>query len=184
MPALRANAGLDLPAERRFDFRLPPSLLINLRQHSGALALSTSAHCARCSEHQRQCAAAFKRVASTTSCDDELSIGLVIDSATNVCVTGWFDGTNDLGGIVLTNKSGGGQDIFVAKYDSSGLLLRQTADEVRPVTGDLPGLRAGGFQKLPHGDAHLAERQAAYAPHVAEGVSHGPENAAGVHRPS
>ena len=63
-----------------------------------------------------------KLIASTTNTDDELSIGLATDSAANLYVTGWFDGTNDFGGIILTNSSGGGQDIFVAKYNSSGTL--------------------------------------------------------------
>jgi hypothetical protein len=63
-----------------------------------------------------------RHVASTTNQDNELTIGLALDSAANVYVTGWFDGTNDFGnGIRLTNSPGGGQDIFVAKYDSSGV---------------------------------------------------------------
>jgi hypothetical protein len=64
-----------------------------------------------------------KRVASTDNSEDELSTGLAIDSAGNVYVTGWFDGENDFGGIVLTNTTTGGQDIFVAKYDSTGALV-------------------------------------------------------------
>ena len=65
-----------------------------------------------------------KRVAITVNDDNELSVGLAIDSLTNIYVTGWFDGTNNLGGgIILTNKNGGGQDIFLAKYNSSGTLL-------------------------------------------------------------
>ncbi|MEI7940217.1 MAG: leucine-rich repeat protein, partial [Verrucomicrobiota bacterium] len=63
-----------------------------------------------------------KRVASTVNPDDELAIGMAMDSATNLYVTGWFDGTNDFGGVILTNKSGGGQDIFVGKYNSDGAL--------------------------------------------------------------
>lgn len=63
-----------------------------------------------------------KRVASTINPDDELAIGLAIDSAANLYATGWFDGTNDFGGVVLTNRSGGGQDVFVAKYSSQGAL--------------------------------------------------------------
>ena len=63
-----------------------------------------------------------KRVASTQNPDDELAIGLAIDGAANLYVTGWFDGTNDFGGVTLTNAPGGGQDIFVAKYDSNGAL--------------------------------------------------------------
>jgi len=56
-----------------------------------------------------------KRLGGTANDDNELSIGLAIDSLTNIYVTGWFDGTNNLGGgIILTNRSGGGQDIFLA----------------------------------------------------------------------
>ena len=63
-----------------------------------------------------------KRIASTTNQDNELSIGMILDPQGNCYVTGWFDGTNDCGGVILTNSSGGGQDIFVAKYNSSGAL--------------------------------------------------------------
>ena len=63
-----------------------------------------------------------RRVASTTNPDDELAIGMTVDSSGNAYVTGWFDRTNDFGGVTLTNKSGGGQDIFVAKYSSTGTL--------------------------------------------------------------
>jgi PKD repeat protein len=52
-----------------------------------------------------------------------LDIGLALDTNANCYVTGWFDGTNNFGGITLTNHStGGGSDIFVAKYNSSGTL--------------------------------------------------------------
>lgn len=63
-----------------------------------------------------------RRVASTINPDDELAIGLAMDNATNLYVTGWFDGTNDFGGVTLTNNSGGGQDVFLAEYNSSGVL--------------------------------------------------------------
>jgi len=49
-------------------------------------------------------------------------IGMILDNQGNCFVTGWFDGMNDFGGMVLTNKSVGGSDIFVAKYNSSGAL--------------------------------------------------------------
>lgn len=62
------------------------------------------------------------RIASTTNTDNELSIGMTVDGAGNAYVTGWFDGTNDFGGVTLTNSPGGGQDIFVAKYNSAGSL--------------------------------------------------------------
>jgi hypothetical protein len=63
-----------------------------------------------------------KRVASTINTDDELSIGMALDTNGNCYVTGWFDGTNDFGGVTLTNLSGGGQDIFVAEYSPTGVL--------------------------------------------------------------
>ena len=77
------------------------------------VALSTSA------QAQGQWA---ERVASTINTDDELSIGMTLDTNGNCYVTGWFDGTNNFGGVTLTNLSGGGQDIFVAKYNSTGAL--------------------------------------------------------------
>ena len=61
-----------------------------------------------------------KQIARTTNPDNELAIGFAMDGATNLFVTGWFDGTNDFGGVSLTNKTGGGQDIFVGKYNSAG----------------------------------------------------------------
>ncbi len=63
-----------------------------------------------------------RRIASTVEPDDELAMGLAMDSKTNLYVTGWFDGINDFGGVTLTNKSGGGQDLFVGKYNSAGVL--------------------------------------------------------------
>jgi len=63
-----------------------------------------------------------KRIASTANPENELAIGLALDGDANVYVTGWFDGTNDFGGITLTNLGGGGQDIFIAKYNSAGAL--------------------------------------------------------------
>jgi hypothetical protein len=77
------------------------------------VALSTSA------QAQGQWA---ERVASTINTDDELFIGMSLDTNGNCYVTGWFDGTNNFGGVTLTNLSGGGQDIFVAKYNSTGAL--------------------------------------------------------------
>ncbi|MCC6822090.1 MAG: SBBP repeat-containing protein [Verrucomicrobia subdivision 3 bacterium] len=63
-----------------------------------------------------------RRLASTANQDNELSIGLALDSATNIYVTGWFDGTNNFGDVTLTNSSGGGQDIFVARCNPAGAL--------------------------------------------------------------
>ena len=44
--------------------------------------------------------------------------GVAVDGAGNVLVAGWFAGSVDLGGGVLT--SAGGLDNFIAKYDQSG----------------------------------------------------------------
>src|ERR1039458_1387204 len=65
-----------------------------------------------------------KRIASTASLPGGggPGIGLTLDSQANCYVTGWFDGTNDFGGVTLTNQSVGGSDIFVAKYNSAGVL--------------------------------------------------------------
>jgi hypothetical protein len=63
-----------------------------------------------------------KRIASTINTDDELSIGMSLDTNGNCYVTGWFDGTNNFGGVILTNNNPGGQDIFLAKYNSAGAL--------------------------------------------------------------
>lgn len=50
----------------------------------------------------------------------EPNIGLALDTNDNCYVTGYFDGTNNFGGITLTNQSVGGSDIFVAKYNATG----------------------------------------------------------------
>ncbi|MBU6409511.1 MAG: SBBP repeat-containing protein, partial [Verrucomicrobia bacterium] len=64
-----------------------------------------------------------ERVASATSWpQSEPNIGLALDTNDNCYVTGYFDGTNDFGGVTLTNQSAGGSDIFVAKYNSAGAL--------------------------------------------------------------
>ena len=65
-----------------------------------------------------------ERIASTTSLPGGGGplIGLTLDSQANCYVTGWFDGTNNFGGVTLTNQSVGGSDIFVAKYNSTGAL--------------------------------------------------------------
>jgi hypothetical protein len=73
-----------------------------------------------------------KRIASTTDPDDEFAIGMTLDGAANIYLTGWFDGMNDFGGQFLT--SAGGQDIFVAKYDSNAVL-----QWVRRAGGNSPG---------------------------------------------
>ena len=48
----------------------------------------------------------------------EYGHSVAIDSAGNVLVTGYFQGTADFGGGGLT--SAGDLDVFVAKYDASG----------------------------------------------------------------
>jgi hypothetical protein len=54
--------------------------------------------------------------------------GIATDSTDNIFVTGIFEGTVDFGGTTLVNPRGiqGGQDIFVAKYSSSGALIWAT----------------------------------------------------------
>ena len=96
-----------------------------------------------------------RRIASTVEPDDELAMGLAMDSKTNLYVCGWFDGINDFGGVTLTNKSGGGQDLFVGKYNSAGVLQwarragsdRALRDEARGVGVDNVGnvYVTGGF---------------------------------------
>jgi hypothetical protein len=61
-----------------------------------------------------------RRVAKTSLADDELAMGLAIDSTGSLYVAGWFDGVNDFGGRTLTSY--GGQDAFLAKYNSTGEL--------------------------------------------------------------
>lgn len=63
-----------------------------------------------------------KRVAGTVNPDNELSIGMTLDNQGNCYLTGWFDGVNDFGGVVLANRGAEGQDIFVVKYAASGAL--------------------------------------------------------------
>jgi hypothetical protein len=63
-----------------------------------------------------------KRIASTTTLANGPVAGMSLDTNANCYVTGQFDGTNDFGGVTLTNESVGGSDIFVAKYSSSGVL--------------------------------------------------------------
>ena len=52
-----------------------------------------------------------KRITRIVNLDDELSIGMTLNSQGNSYVTGWFDGAYDFGGSVLTrNASPGKQD--------------------------------------------------------------------------
>jgi len=64
-----------------------------------------------------------QRIASANSWPEgEPNTGLVLDTNDNCYVTGFFDDTNNFGGVTLTNQSTGGSDIFVAKYNSAGAL--------------------------------------------------------------
>ncbi|MCX6927117.1 MAG: hypothetical protein NT154_28515, partial [Verrucomicrobia bacterium] len=78
-----------------------------------------------------------RRVAKTGLPNGELALGTAVDAATNIYVTGWFDGSNDFGGTTLTSY--GGQDGFVAKYNSTGALqwVRQVGGtNVEPMNTD------------------------------------------------
>ncbi len=64
-----------------------------------------------------------QRIASANNWPEgEPNTGLALDSNDNCYVTGFFDDTNNFGGVTLTNQSIGGSDIFVAKYNSAGAL--------------------------------------------------------------
>ena len=84
-----------------------------------------------------------KRVASTTAGPStDLAIGMALDTNANCYVTGWFDGMSDFGGVILTNKSSGGTDIFVAKYNSAAAL--QWAHRAGGSTGGNSAYLTGG----------------------------------------
>ena len=93
-----------------------------------------------------------KRIASTVNPDDELAVGLALDSARNLYVAGWFDGVNDFGGVTLNNQSGGGQDIFVGKYNSAGVL--QWARRAGGNTADRDAARGVGVDNV--GNVYVA----------------------------
>lgn len=63
-----------------------------------------------------------ERVASSTGLISGPNGGLCLDANDRCYVAGHFDGTNDFGGVTLTNQSIGGSDIFLAKYNSAGAL--------------------------------------------------------------
>lgn len=64
-----------------------------------------------------------ERIASNGSWPEgEANVGLALDTNDNCYVTGFFDGTNDFGGVILTNQSADGSDVFVAKYNSNAAL--------------------------------------------------------------
>jgi hypothetical protein len=50
--------------------------------------------------------------------DHQRGIGIATDTASNVCITGYFRNTVDFGGGVLT--SAGGYDVFLAKLNPAG----------------------------------------------------------------
>src|ERR1035441_1792586 len=88
-----------------------------------------------------------ERLASTTSLPAAGGpmIGLTLDTNGNCYVTGCFDGTNNFGGVTLTNQSVGGSDIFVAKYNSSGALQwAQRAGGTNINTGRRVGVDTNG----------------------------------------
>src|SRR5690348_1463350 len=62
------------------------------------------------------------RVASSASLIGGPNGGLCLDATDSCYVAGHFDGTNDFGGVILTNQSIGGSDIFLARYNSAGTL--------------------------------------------------------------
>jgi hypothetical protein len=57
--------------------------------------------------------------ASFGDVNDEYAYGLALDDLSNVILTGWFIGTVDFGGGVLTSAGGFG-DIYVVKFDAGG----------------------------------------------------------------
>src|SRR5690348_3057014 len=63
-----------------------------------------------------------ERVASSSSLISGPNGALCLDANDSCYVTGHFDGTNDFGGVILTNQSIGGSDIFLTKYNSAGAL--------------------------------------------------------------
>lgn len=64
-----------------------------------------------------------QRIASVSNWPEgEPDTGLALDTNDNCYVTGFFDDTNNFGGVTLTNQSVGGSDIYVAKYNSAGAL--------------------------------------------------------------
>ena len=74
---------------------------------------------------------------------EDVGAGVAVDRAGNIHVTGSFSGSATFGGVTL--NSGGGRDVFVAKYDRAGNLLwvrragGVSADEGHRVTADLAG---------------------------------------------
>jgi hypothetical protein len=91
-----------------------------------------------------------RRVAKSDQTDMELAMGFALDSAGNSYVCGWFDGMNDFGGTTLTSY--GGEDIFVAKYNSAGAL--QWARQAGGATADWDVGRAVGVDGA--GNCYLA----------------------------
>lgn len=99
------------------------------------------------------------RVASTPNPSDELAIGLALDRNGNCHGAGWFDGTNDFGGVVLTHQVPGGRDMFVASQGEGSVIgpspklqpeqdcrsnRREAMDPCLNKTLDRPGGTRGG----------------------------------------
>jgi PKD repeat protein len=95
-----------------------------------------------------------QRIATATTLPSggEPDIGMCLDTNGNCYMTGWFDGTNNFGGVTLTNLSVGGSDIFVAKYNSSGAL--QWAHRAGGSSGNLNNGRGIGLDT--NGNVYVA----------------------------
>jgi hypothetical protein len=52
---------------------------------------------------------------------------VVVDSAGNAVVTGWFEGTADFGKGTMTSKGGNNKDVFVVKLDTKGATIWETS---------------------------------------------------------
>jgi hypothetical protein len=98
----------------------PESTLLHRMSYLLGAAIIGVAFLAAPAEAQFQWAERIASTASAITGGNEAALAL--DSKDNIYVTGWFDGTDNFGDITLTNQSVGGQDIFVAEYNSSGAL--------------------------------------------------------------
>ncbi|MFZ0829484.1 MAG: leucine-rich repeat protein [Verrucomicrobiia bacterium] len=110
-----------------------------------------------------------QRIASSTTLPNgEPDLGMCLDTNGNCYVTGWFDGTNSFGGVTLTNKSVGGTDIFVAKYNTTGAL--QWAQRAGGSPGNLNNGRGIGVDT--NGNVYFA------------GCVYGPADFGGINLPA
>jgi hypothetical protein len=87
-----------------------------------------------------------ERIATAASLPEgEPNVGLALDTSLNCYVTGWFDGTNNFGGVTLLNQSAGGTEMFVAEYNAAGVLQWvQHAGSTSTNYGRAIGLDANG----------------------------------------